>query len=112
MNYMESAVTGDSWTRCCAVKVANSYQQAPLVEFVEERLTALSDGRTLRESGAAPLSLRYEPGMQIPMRDPATGLPTGDTFPIDLTHAMMYSAYLYAAEQRDAMQAPPAEEPI
>lgn len=112
MNYLESAVTGESWTRCSAVKVANSYQQAPLVEFVEERLTVLSDGRTLRESAVAPLSLRYEPGMLIPMRDPATGLPTGETFPIDMTHAMMYSAYLYAAELRDATQAPPTEEGI
>ena len=107
-NYNETTVTGQSWQRCCQVVIENPRTGAPVVRFEEERVLALAGGTEMR-TPAAGLSVPFDPAMAIVMRDPATGEPTGQTVTYADAYALLYSAYLSAATERDAAPAPAAD---
>ena len=104
-NYNETTVTGQSWQRCCQVVIENPRTGTPVVRFEEERVLALAGGAELR-TPAPGLALSFDPAKTIALRDPATGEPTGQTVTYADAYALLYSAYLSAATERDAAQAP------
>jgi len=52
------------------------------------------------------LAVPFDPAKTIALRDPATGEPTGATVTYAEAYALLYSAYLAAAAERDAAQQP------
>lgn len=109
-NYNEkTAVTGQAWQRCCQVVIENPRHAKPVVRFEEERVLAL-DGGTEVLTPAGGLALEFDPDRVIVMRDAITGEPTGKTVTYADAYALLYSAYLSAAAERDAANTPATPE--
>lgn len=104
-NYNETTLTGQAWQRCCQVVIENPRTGQPLVRFDEERVLAL-DGDAEMRTPLGSLAVPFDPAKTIAMRDPATGEPTGATVTYAEAYALLYSAYLSAAAERDAAQQP------
>ncbi len=68
-------------------------------------LATLAGGAELR-TPAPGMALPFDPAKTIALRDPATGEPTGQTVTYAEAYALLYSAYLSAAAERDAAQQP------
>ena len=108
--YIESTVTGQVWTRCNQIAIDNRRGTTPTVRFEEERVVVLDDGDEMRKP-AAGITLDFDPARQIPLLDPATGQPTGNSTTYGAVYAILYSAYIAAAQERDARHNPPQPAP-
>lgn len=108
-NYLESAVTGQAWQRCCQIVIDNRRHITPSVRFEEEQVVALDIGEEIRKP-AAGITLDFDPAREIPLRDPATGELTGQSTTYADAYALLFSAYLAAALERDAKAQPTAPE--
>ncbi len=104
-DYQEATVTGQSWQRCSQIVIENPHKGAPVVRFDEERVLALQTGSNVRTPSGT-LALPFDPTKIIPLRDPATGELTGEVASYGMAYALLYSAYLAAATERDAAAAP------
>lgn len=98
--YIESTVTGQVWTRCNQIAIDNRRGSTPTVRFEEERVAVLDDGDEMRKP-AAGITLDFDPARVIPLRDPRTGELTGQTTTYGDVYAVLYSAYIAAANERD-----------
>jgi len=108
--YIESTVTGQVWTRCNQIAIDNRRGTTPTVRFEEERVVVLDDGDEMRKP-AAGITLDFDPARQIPLLDPSTGQPTGNSTTYGAVYAILYSAYIAAAQERDARHNPPQPAP-
>jgi hypothetical protein len=112
MPYKESQVTGQAWQRCNQIVIDNRRSSVPSVRFDEETVIALP-GQEVR-TPAGQIVLALDPAREIALRNPETGEPTGEVTTYGAAYALLYSAYLDAALERDAAAAPapqtPAEE--
>lgn len=104
-DYHESTLSGQAWQRCQQIVIDNSRGAVPTVRFDEERVLALDDGSEIRRPLGS-LTLDYEPGRVIPLRDPLSGETTGASLSMGEVYRVLYSAYLDAALARDAAQHP------
>lgn len=107
-DYNETDLTGKAWQRCHEVIIANARNTLPIIQFYEERVIALEDGAEIRQ-GLGPLTINFDPTREIALRNPETGEPTGATMTYADAYAVLYSAYLDAAFERDANQPAPAD---
>lgn len=105
-DYKQSALTGTTWQRCHQVVIDNPRGAIPSVRFDEEEMLALADGREIKRALGS-LALPFDPAREIPLRDPMTGELTGATASYGDAYVLLYSAYLAAAEARDAAANPP-----
>ena len=103
-NYNETTITGTAWTRCHQIVIDNTRGLPPTVRFDEEEVISLADRELRKPLGA--LALAFDPARIIPLVNPATGLPTGAHTTYADAYALLYSAYIAAANDRDAAQAP------
>jgi hypothetical protein len=108
-DYQESTLTGQAWQRCHQIVIDHRRGVTPTVRFDEERVVALDDGSEVRTPRGT-LTLDYDPARLIPLRDPLSGEPTGETVSYAAAYQLLYSAYLDAALARDAAQQ--AAEPL
>jgi hypothetical protein len=108
--YIESTVTGQVWTRCNQIAIDNRRGITPTVRFEEERVAVLDDGDEMRKP-AAGMTIDFDPARQIPLLDPTTGAPTGASTTYGAVYAILYSAYIAAAQERDARHHPPQPAP-
>jgi len=104
-DYRESAVTGTTWQRCCQIVIDNPRQGVPTVRFDEESVLALTDGTEVRRPMGA-MAVPFDPAKEIALRNPATGALTGMSMNYAEVYAVLYSAYLAAALERDTPAAP------
>lgn len=102
-DYKETSATGHSWQRCTQVVIENHRGAPPVVRFDEERVIVL-DGIEAR-SPLGTFCVDYDPARPIALRDPHTGELTGDTTTYAAAYALLYSAYLAAAFERDVAAA-------
>ena len=108
-NYKQSTVAGTTWKRCHQVVLDNPLGVVPTIRFDEQEVLAI-DGRAVEiKRSAGSLSLPFDAAQPIALRDPDTGELTGDTSTYGAVYALVYSAYMAAADARDAALAPPAE---
>lgn len=107
-DYNETDLTGKAWQRCHEFSIANTRGTLPVVQFYEERVIALEDGAEIRQ-GLGPLTVAFDPAREIALRNPETGEPTGATMTYADAYAVLYSAYLDAAVERDANQPAPVD---
>lgn len=103
-NYIESTVTGHAWRRCNQIVIDNRRGGTPAVRFDEETVVAL-DGTAEVRAPAGVLTIDFHPSREIPLRDPQTGEPTGAVMTYADAYAVLYSAYLDAALERDVQRA-------
>jgi hypothetical protein len=105
-DYKQSAVDGTTWQRCHQIVIDNPRRALPAVRFDEEEVLALSDGQEIKRPVGS-VRVPFDPAQEIPLRDPVSGALTGDTATYGDAYALLYSAYIAAAEARDAALAPP-----
>lgn len=110
-DYNETDLTGKAWQRCHEVSIANTRGTVPVVQFYEERVIALEGGAEIRQ-GLGPLTVSFDPAREIALRDPETGELTGDTLTYAQAYGVLYSAYLDAALERDALEPPAPVDPL
>lgn len=107
-DYKESTITGAAWQRCHEIVVSNTRNSVPRLQFFEERVIALEGGGEIRQPLGA-MEVGFDPARVIALHDPATGLPTGEVSTYGAAHALLYSAYMSAATERDADLPAPTE---
>lgn len=99
-NYLETSAAGTTWRRCCNVFIDNAYGSTPVIRFGEEKIFNIDGEIVIKPS--MPCATVFSATGSVPLVDPETNLPTGET----ITHAEIYrilhSAYLQAAITRDA----------
>ena len=102
-DYKATTTTVASWQRCYRIVIENALNAVPRMDCLEEVVT-VTDGHAVREivPGCA---MTFNPAAVVPLRDPVTGDPTGQTMTQAEMYAVMYSAYRHAADERDAAQA-------
>ena len=101
-NYQETTVSGSEYTRCNVITIINPYGRTPAVDFSEERATVLAADRVIFEQ-LGHISLSFDPSKVIQLLDPNTGLPTGVEATYGDAYIMLFSAYMAAAMERDAV---------
>ena len=109
-DYKQAILSGIAWQRCRQVVIENERGSTPTVRFDEEEVIAMQDGREIKRSVGS-VALAFDPSKEIPLRDPATGELTGETSSFGAAYALLYSAYLDAAQARDIAAAPAITEP-
>ncbi len=111
-DYKQTTATATTWQRCNQIVIDNPRNGAPSVRFDEETVTALAIGEEIRHQ-VGTLSLPFDPAQTIPLRDPASGELTGQESSYGMAYVLLYSAYMAAAQARDAAAAPaPQNQPI
>ena len=103
-DYKETSVAGHSWRRCHQIVIDNRRSTVPTVRFDEETVVAL-DGAAEVRTPAGALTVEFDPAREIALRDPQTGKPTGAVMTYAEVYAVLYSAYLDAALERDVQRA-------
>lgn len=106
-DYKETTLSGNSWQRCPQIVIDNPRGGVPSVRFDEEVVLAVN-GEEIRRP-AAGVVVAFDPAKSFPLLDPTTGLPTGATATYADAYALLYSAYLAAALERDAALTPTPE---
>lgn len=104
-NYKEAHVAGTEWTRCGIVQIVNPYQRNPAIQFVEERVLHMGDGRDPVFTPDGTISVSFDPAKTIPLLNPETGAPTGASVTYGEAYAILFSAYIAAALERDTAEA-------
>jgi hypothetical protein len=97
-DYRQTVHTITQWQRCFRAVIEHARHQVPRIDFLEEVVTINGDETRQQVPGC---SISYEPAGVVPMRDPETDQPTGQTLTQQQIHAILYSVYRLAADQRD-----------
>lgn len=106
-DYNESQVAGHVWQRAHQIVIDNVRGTPPTIRFDEERVVAFEDGTEIRNPLGS-LVVPFDPAKQVPLLNPLTGEPTSTSISHGEVYAIIYSAYIAAASERDAALAPPA----
>lgn len=107
--YRESPITGRKRMRSYRVTAHNPANGARAIEFAEEWLTELDDGRYINEPAGSIRRDFTDPTAQFALLNPETGEPVGLSATYLQVYVMLHSLYMHLAAQRDAEQA--AEQP-
>lgn len=103
--YQPTTVSGEEFTRCYQIIIDNQHNRSRKATFQEERVLVSGSGADRRwPTGAC--SIVYDEAIEIPILDPADGSATGATITMAALYGLLYSAYLYAAQARDAANQP------
>ena len=103
-DYKQSAIAGTAWQRCHHVALDNPREGTPSIRFHEQEVLSIG-GREI-QSMTGSVSLAFDPARPIALRDPATGELTGEMSSYGAAYVLIYSAYIDAAEARDALATP------
>lgn len=110
-NYQESTITATPFTRARQIIIHHPYKGSPSVDYREERVIEIEGQVISRDMGTLSVPIRLD--RMIPMRDIETGDLTGDNIPMAYAYAVIYSAYLQDALNRDYIAAlPPEPDPV
>ena len=97
----QKPVAGESYIRCPQVVIDNRLGHAPTIAFSRERIIGLADGVTVTQP-MSPREVAFDPAAVVPVLDPETGEPTGQTVTQGYLYALIYSVFV-------AAETPPAE---
>lgn len=100
-DYKESNIAGTSWQRCNEVQIFNTRGAVPKVKFYEEQIIVLEGSGEIRQAVGS-IEVGFDPAKVVPILNPETGDGTGQTITYAEAYAILYSAYLAAAKERDA----------
>lgn len=100
MNYRETA-NNTSWQRCGTVHIYNPLEGTKTCRFDEE--TVVQVGSRVVCAPESYITKDFDPEAVIPLLDPATGAPTGQTTTHGQLYLILYSLYIQTALERDAV---------
>lgn len=95
-DYKESTVSGSEYVRCSEITISNPLGQTPLVQFVFDRVTNLSDKQIMQREGT--VSVPFDPAKVYDLLDPETLDSTGETVSGGALYQALFSAALDAAK--------------
>lgn len=87
-------VAGESYRRCNQVIIDNPYDGAPSITFAQE--TILGAGSAVMHLPMSGIRVVFDLVATIPVINPETGQPTGQTITHAALYAMIYSAFIAA----------------
>jgi hypothetical protein len=111
MNYKQTTLTGESWTRCSSVSITNPLpgtgerhiftgaEQGPVACFQEEKVLSIDGVQSTVNAGSC--CKVFDAAATIPMLDPTTGTATGTTVTHAELYAILFSLYMQTAVERD-----------
>jgi hypothetical protein len=103
MNYNENSITGElySYRRCLSVGIENPYKQIPKINFWEQDISILPNGKEIQELVGSTLSTTMEnPITEFNLINPTDDSIIGTAKYQDI-YVMLYSLYLKLAKERD-----------
>jgi hypothetical protein len=110
-DYKESTAEAKKWQRCYRIFIQNPFSQQKSIQFFEETAVTV-DGTTINNHVSDIYEVITDLSKTIELRDPTTGLPLGNSVTYQDVYVILHSAYLQAAEARDAsLVIPPTIEP-
>ncbi len=109
--YKESPITGRKRMRSYRVVASNPASGARYIQFDEEWLTELDDGRYINEPAGALRRVFDTPETQFNLVHPETGDVIGSVTYLDV-YVMLHSLYMHLAVERDNAPPPPPPEEI
>lgn len=107
--YRERTIIRKTWRRTHRVEINNPYLGQPTIRFDEEDIE--DTGGVLRSTPAEGVFCDFDPKALIPLVDPDTLEPTGDTISMAGCYLAILSLYMSLAGARDATTPPPADSP-
>ena len=93
---------GDVRRRAWRIGAENPLGGLPTITFHEEEIIKLSDGSERPLGRTRDLSVAYAPGTSLPLLNPITGEPTGQTISHDVVFAALYSLGRATQDATDA----------
>jgi hypothetical protein len=106
-DYRKISVTGERWRRCCHGEFDNASGATPWIRFDFEDRVALADGESIGTPAASVVRRFDTPDSILDLRNPETGLPTGQTLTHAELYAVLWSLAMESAEMADAAAAAP-----
>lgn len=103
----QKPIAGESYIRCSQVVIDNRLGVAPSVTFHRESVLGIDGGAVMRQP-MSPREMVFGPAAAVPILNPETGEPTGQTVTHGEIYALIYSAFV-AAEAAPAQNEEPAE---
>ena len=100
--YKQTNITGEEYTRCDSITVANPLDRVPSITFQEERVLVLPDRSINTRAGH--VFVPFDPEATVALRNPETDELTGGTITHGEIYAILYSAYIQSALARDDAQ--------
>lgn len=97
----QKPVAGESYIRCHQVVIDNRLGHAPTIAFHRERIIGLADDATVTQP-MSPREVAFDPAAVVPVLNPETGEPTGQTVTQGDLYALIYSVFVFA-------ETPPAD---
>ena len=102
----QAPLAGESYRRCNQVVIDNPLGGAPTVTFGQETIIGTGGGHTAHIP-LSPLPMAFSAGGVVPIVNPATGEATGASVSHAEIYALIYSAYLAAANSAPADEVAP-----
>jgi hypothetical protein len=99
-NYNETPIEGVSRKRARQIIIDNFLDNPPFITYQEETVIVVNGAQRQETSGT--VGGAVNPEGVIALRDLDTGELTGDTVPVAVIYAALYSDYLNRAFERDA----------
>ena len=97
--YRSASIDGTQYDRAYQIVIDHPLHRAPRATFFEERVITTPTGSLSRAVGECHLA--YDPTALVPLLDPTTGDPTGQSVSMGELYAMLYSVYIHTATARD-----------
>jgi hypothetical protein len=91
----QTPVVGEAYIRCPQVVIDNRLGHAPTVTFHRERIIGLDGGATITQP-MSPRDVSYDAAAVVPVLNPMTGEPTGQTVTQGDLYALIYSVFVAA----------------
>lgn len=107
--YKETPITGTKRMRSYRVVANNPASGARSIQFDEEYLTTLDDGRFINEPAGSLRRPFDDPAGKFDLVHPETGTKIGSASYLDV-YVLLHSLYMHLATERDNTP-PPAPEP-
>lgn len=103
-DYRQSAISGTKWRRSCHGEFDNALGSVPWIRFDWEDRVVLADGTTLGTPAGSTIRHFDDPGAVLALRDPITGVITGQTITHGELYAILWSLAMESAALRDAAE--------
>lgn len=102
-NYKESNVTGVTWQRCNRIDIRNPYEEPKFAVFLEEEVTELANGKTVKTPVGQILGEFTEPSTVVNLINPETGDSLNSSVTYQDIYVILHSLYIKLATERDGV---------
>lgn len=105
--YNEQIINGSKWTRCHKIEITNRLEGIKKATFYEQEAIVVSNTEIVYKNintdinSQSPIDVVFNANTTIDVVDPASLVPTGQTFTHGELYVMLLSAYMDAARKRD-----------